>query len=391
MSRGDDFDQTIDGDENVQINARGDVISSIGDGAMAAGRDITIINGVPYDKHEEKINELKQKMAKMEIEIDKLKEIPGANHKVIAETRLAAEALSLGRLDDAKIHFKRAKIDAEKSGDNHLVGGILNHIAHIYQTEGLIRESENLYLKSLDMAQKHGSEAEQVKVLYNLSTSYAFTSQKVKCKQVLDEAFTIIIQEHFNSRIIKAMIYLALSGYYRNFERDSEKASLYANNGLELLDEEKGATIDAEYRNALVVAYSEKLLEVMDSKDLAKTKTYFDKIMLLASQDGDYVTMSTTYSNYSRFIMEVSSDSTLALGFALKSKKFADESLDFQAILSSMLTIFYCHLNFENIKDAKIIYSEIKNSLSSKNIEMKQWWEKNVVGFPFEFVEGIFG
>jgi len=101
--------------------------------------------------------------------------------------------------------------------------------------------------------------------------------------------------------------------------------------------------------------------------------------------------MSTTYSNYSRFIMEVSSDSTLALGFALKSKKFADESLDFQAILSSMLTIFYCHLNFENIKDAKIIYSEIKNSLSSKNIEMKQWWEKNVVGFPFEFVEGIFG
>jgi hypothetical protein len=135
---------------------------------MAAGRDITIINGVPYDKHEEKINELKQKMAKMEIEIDKLKETPGANHKVIAETRLAAEALSLGRLDDAKIHFKRAKIDAEKSllvqktvselaqteDDATGTGGSLNEgligkqkLLYVAQTDGFARDAEQKFAK----------------------------------------------------------------------------------------------------------------------------------------------------------------------------------------------------------------------------------------------------
>ena len=53
-------EMNIDGDDNVQIRAEGDVVAAIGDGAIAAGGDITInnIQGVDPEIHAQALMEI---------------------------------------------------------------------------------------------------------------------------------------------------------------------------------------------------------------------------------------------------------------------------------------------------------------------------------------------
>ena len=63
-------EMNIDGDDNVQINAEGNVVVTIGDGSIVAGGDVNINHGIPFEKYdslmEKYINEKLDSAAKDE-------------------------------------------------------------------------------------------------------------------------------------------------------------------------------------------------------------------------------------------------------------------------------------------------------------------------------------
>ena len=55
-----------DGDDNVQINAEGDVVSASGEGAIAAGGDITIQQGIDPKIHAQALMEIEMLKKKIQ-------------------------------------------------------------------------------------------------------------------------------------------------------------------------------------------------------------------------------------------------------------------------------------------------------------------------------------
>jgi hypothetical protein len=84
MDEKEDFQQNITGDENVQINSAGDTIAAIGDGSIAAGRDV-IINQGNDELLLEKIIENTRKEEELKQRINQLEaELKVANEKIIS-------------------------------------------------------------------------------------------------------------------------------------------------------------------------------------------------------------------------------------------------------------------------------------------------------------------
>ena len=75
MTEDSDTKQNITGDDNLQINSAGDTIAAIGDGSIAAGRDVIINHGndkLLLEKIIEKTRkeeELKQRINQLEAEL----------------------------------------------------------------------------------------------------------------------------------------------------------------------------------------------------------------------------------------------------------------------------------------------------------------------------------
>jgi len=178
----------IKGNKNIQINARDDVISSIGDGAMAAGRDIIIHkHGIDPDEYAEKLakiihleeqlkrlneekNEERQKVLAKEstISAEKMKQdkhIEFSSDKLI---ELGKAAQLAGRLEIAEGNFKQALRKFENDDDRQGEGSSLNHLGIIAKTRGDLVEAERLYRESLAIMREVGNRQGEANSLSNL-------------------------------------------------------------------------------------------------------------------------------------------------------------------------------------------------------------------------------
>jgi tetratricopeptide (TPR) repeat protein len=91
-------EMNIDGDDNVQIKAEGDVVSAVGPGAIAAGGDITINN--IQEINPERYAELENKVAYLETAFEELQKSNGqADEKVKAEI-VVEKAAELEKMAD---------------------------------------------------------------------------------------------------------------------------------------------------------------------------------------------------------------------------------------------------------------------------------------------------
>ena len=84
-----------DGDNNVQINAKGNVVAAIGDGAIAAGRDINFYN---YDQ--KKQDELEQRVADLERIIEELRNSKGKIDEKVRAEKAVEKAAELETMAD---------------------------------------------------------------------------------------------------------------------------------------------------------------------------------------------------------------------------------------------------------------------------------------------------
>lgn len=133
----------IDGDENVQINAKGNVVSAVGEGAIAAGGDIIInkIQGVEPEKHARALMEIEM----LKKEIQEFKESSGPKDEQITSEKVVDTAARLEEMVDVEYPIETLFILAEAS----MKAGQYD-IAERYLLESVkqSKHSENEILKS---------------------------------------------------------------------------------------------------------------------------------------------------------------------------------------------------------------------------------------------------
>jgi tetratricopeptide (TPR) repeat protein len=88
-------EMNIDGDYNVQIKADGNVVSAVGDGAIAAGGDIKFYN---YDQ--KKLDELEEKVADLERIIEELRNSKGQTDEKVKAEKVVEKAAELEKMAD---------------------------------------------------------------------------------------------------------------------------------------------------------------------------------------------------------------------------------------------------------------------------------------------------
>ena len=100
MDKEGDVNQNISGNDNIQINSGGDVISAVGDGAIAAGGNITInnIQGVSQEWH----NQVSEMIENLKKEIDELKNSSDEKEEKIISEKIVDNAAKLEELVDVE-------------------------------------------------------------------------------------------------------------------------------------------------------------------------------------------------------------------------------------------------------------------------------------------------
>ena len=100
MAKGEDVNQNISGNDNIRINAGGDLISAVGDGAIAAAGNITInnIQGVSQEVH----NQALEMIESLKKEINELKDSSDEKEDRIISEKIVDNAAQLEELVDVE-------------------------------------------------------------------------------------------------------------------------------------------------------------------------------------------------------------------------------------------------------------------------------------------------
>lgn len=101
----------IDGDDNVQIKAEGNVVSAVGDGAIAAGGDITIQQGIDPKIHAQALMEIEM----LKKEIQEFKDSSSQKDEEITSEKVVNAAARLEDLVDVEYPIETLFILAEAS------------------------------------------------------------------------------------------------------------------------------------------------------------------------------------------------------------------------------------------------------------------------------------
>ena len=253
----------IDGDNNVQINAKGDVVAAIGDGAIAAGRDIIINQGVPLSEHAEILQKnklLEGKLAKLmnekeqllsSVEINNAKEIRTEIAKSAVEIyqqnldrkgiefspdkhlQIANTAILAGELNVAVKNYKKAMGKFAILGDKREYSVMISlGVAYTRQTK---LELADVWLKKALKWFKDTGELDGVSTaLSNLSIVEQWRDNYVQSSKYLHEALDIA-KENSNKRL-EANIFGNL-GNLAGMENDLNKSMDYYEQSRVILEE----------------------------------------------------------------------------------------------------------------------------------------------------------
>ena len=170
--------QSISGDNSVQINSGGDSVIAHGKGAMAAGGNITIQNnyGVGQNKlitlQEKQIKLLEEKIQSLNSEKDEeVQQRVAREVSILAETlqsngadlppdllyEAAKSSVNAGRLDVAEGQYKQAARHFKRVGDKYLAGGCFSGLFHVAMLRGKLDTAEHFLELSHNIAKELGN------------------------------------------------------------------------------------------------------------------------------------------------------------------------------------------------------------------------------------------
>lgn len=180
-------EMNIDGDENVQINAEGDVVSAVGDNAMAIFGNPTFIEGITPEVHAEllsKYNDMKRLYTKLKSENDErvksevAKQITSIHEKIGNErlelsgwdlTELGKIARLAGLNDKAKGNYQQALRKFEATKDKRGIYSSLLNIGNIELIFGSFETAMTKFMKVQYLAHESGDPFTWVKALTNIA------------------------------------------------------------------------------------------------------------------------------------------------------------------------------------------------------------------------------
>jgi len=201
----------IKGNKNIQINAKGDVVSSIGDGAMAAQGDIIIhkhgIDPTEYAKELAKIIHLEEQLKKLNEEKDEERqkelavEATKLAEKLVKEQNvefspdklieLGKAAQLAGRLEIAEGNYKQAHRKFKNDDDRKGVARSLHTLGVIAETRGDLDEAERLYRESLAIMREIGNRQDVANLLNSLGIITEIRGDLDEAERLLRESLAI--------------------------------------------------------------------------------------------------------------------------------------------------------------------------------------------------------
>ena len=411
-------EMSIDGDDNVQINAEGDVVSAVGDNAIVAGRDVNINHGVPFEKYDslmekyinEKLDsaakdvenrELLRRIQELELQIKQNQTLDKDNvisvlndvedsqengHSIdpTQEIILGAAAWLIGNYDEAETYFKRARIEFESTNKRYMVGYTMNYLARIFQSRGEFNQAIVCYKESLEIAREFKIAESEINSMLNICICYQMMEKNGKYEKLIKKTLAHVEKlddEKYPLEI--ASVYIEMANYY-NIKKNKSKMRLYTRKALQLLDEDND-----EHKEQLMLAYNFKIFEYMDKKNLKEVQRLSKMSIDYALSVGDYRSVSTEYSNLSRFTLEISDDYTSALLLAERGLEFAERVGEFDRTITCKMTVFTALFAGSNIPKATEIFREINLELASHGIQPSQKWENQ--GYDFGLFQSICG
>jgi tetratricopeptide (TPR) repeat protein len=229
--------QRIDGDDNVQISAGGDVVSAVGKGALAAGGDINI--GIPPEIHADllaKYNILQttneQEKATM---LAKLTEL---------ETELARMKSSSSEAEQRQ--FAERVVQISQTIPNQLKEGFnpseLIQIGYAAQLSGNLKEAESYFSHAMDRSKALGSKPLLAASMDALGVNACKQRRLEAATKWHEESLDIATKIDHDQLIGMALNNLSVVELYKE---NTKKAEMYLKMSVELAEKMGNLTFQA--------------------------------------------------------------------------------------------------------------------------------------------------
>ena len=125
----------------------------------------------------------------------------------------------------------------------------------------------------------------------------------------------------------------------------------------------------------------------MDRRDLKEVMRLSEKSIKHYKSTQDFRSLSTEFSNLSRFVLEISDDYELAHTLAISALNYAEGVGEIDRIITCKMTLCTVYFAKGQINDFKNLFSQINYELQGLGINPKLRWESQQ--FPFEILNSI--
>jgi tetratricopeptide (TPR) repeat protein len=417
-------EMNIDGDDNVQINAEGDVVSAVGDGAIAAGRDVIInkIQGVEPGKHDaalKEINHLNQLLKKYQetenddkVQKEVAKQITELHENMEGKdidfapwklTELGKIACFAGYNDQAKGNFQQALRKFENEGDKRGVyasylhlGNIemqfgdfekalgcfmrvqylamenndpnmwinaLTNIAIIERHFGNLEKAEDILLDILKAHEKAGNKYGVCIILHNLGNVQLDMGNYDKANSHFTDS--LALAKEIGDYETEAAAYTSLATVNMTFFHDFETAGILLDEGIKFCKKHKMAAIGNEMLANLAILEKNK-------GNLEKAKSLITECLEFEKNSGNLLGEAKSLSQLGSIAFEMQ-DLDVAKACYLKSLKIFRETGDWKAIAQVLNNLGNLAMENKNYDRAKLDLTEslkIGEKIGSKAIQL---------------------
>jgi len=302
-----DANMSIEGNNNVQINSKGNATSAVGSNPMAAGGNITVnqyYNNTPdffkgISMTEPGMGDIQNVVSA--IDANMIEEMNNSDFVVESGDNLlvmAKSAVDSDNYDIAIGYLRQAIRIFTKSDDKKSVLIAKNNLSTVLSTLGEIKESEQLLLECLSESENvEGGESKQT-ILMNIGNHYRGISEHEKAIQYYEDAQEVCGLEHDMSTY--ASLCVNIGGLYTgNNMFDEAKVILMEGYRLSIVLEDKrisamslqNLAINAGYQghyDAQIDLNNAALVLFRDINDLFGERTTLGNLAILYAQNKNF-------------------------------------------------------------------------------------------------------
>lgn len=340
----------IDGDDNVQIKAEGDVVAAIGDGAIAAGGDIIINQGVPLSEHAEILQKnklLEEKLAKLMNEKEQQLNSVELNNAKEIRTEIAKSVVEIYQQN-----LNREGV--EFSPEKHL------QIADIAIMAGELNVAVKNYTKAMEKFAISGNKREYGAMI-SLGVAYIKQTKLELAEVWLQKALTMCKANDYVEGISAALSNLSIVEQWR---KNYDQSSKYLHQALDLAKENGDQRFEGN-----ILGNLGNLANLQG--DINKSMDYYKQSKVILEKVGTLLELASLEDNLG-FIARLQKDYQKSYDFHMKSYMLRVELEDKVGQLHCIVNLSALALETGNIESGKNLANEALKMARGFNDRMNE-------------------